>query len=160
MDLSTHGGHSTDPKLKRWETGLVCEHCKRKAVALTYIKPGDIWDKEKWSRRYVGKRICQRCASRSLNAIFGPKRLLANMGVFEKLMIVQAIVFFASVAGFAVTSLSHVPPTIPLVLFLAAIGIFLIRIPVMIFTRKKQPTPLRPSEPSIPLINIEGFFDA
>ena len=58
-----------DPKLKIWETGLVCEKCRRKAVALTFVKSGDVWDKHERTRNLVGKRICYTCVARYLNLI-------------------------------------------------------------------------------------------
>jgi hypothetical protein len=141
-----------DPKLKRWETGLTCGDCGRKVVALTFVKPGSVWDGQKWSRHFVGKNICQRCASRSLTRIFAgtPPRFRSNTWR-GWLLLVQSAFFVASL----VSAFLRVTPIIPVTLFLGAIGILFARILIGLLTRRNKPEPReRPFHPE-PLVSLE-----
>ena len=149
-----------DPKLKRWETGLVCDHCGRKAVVLTLVKPGDLWDQQEWSRKYVGKRICQRCASRSLTSILTGWNPPKHSKIEIVWMFVGIVLFIVSIAAFVLAPLARISLVIPSIIFITFIGVEFSW--MMVVNRwslrkersHKQPTTVVPPGP----ISIEGFF--
>jgi hypothetical protein len=142
--------------LKRWETGLVCENCNRKAVALTLIKPGDIWGQHRRTRYFVGKRVCYRCVSNTLSWL-----LLGNILETASLSLLEFALFIAGVAsfvGFCITGLLGVSPLLTIT-FLILSGTFFVPEPLLrkrIMTRRLG---AKMKKPLVSLVSTKGFFE-
>lgn len=149
-------GAQLDPKVKRWETGLVCESCKRKAVALNLFKPGDIWDRKRLTRKFIGKRLCCSCTTglvRVASLSYDPGALWR-----ESLPFVLAGLFFGSGIGGAVTGFLNLR-TISLILwlmFFLTMVAFLVGLAVEKIRRKPTNEPLPAFVP--PTISLESFY--
>ncbi len=139
-----------DPKLKIWETGLVCEKCRRKAVALTFLKSGEVWDKHERTRNLVGKRICHTCVARYLNLIFGEK---PPTNIWMNRLMFLAIGFFTASWVLLITQIQLVLSAILFFFFVGSIAVWKA-------LEARKPRSLKVVSPRAPLINTGDIFES
>ncbi len=142
-----------DPKLKIWETGLICEKCRRKAVALTFVKSGDVWDKHKRTKNLVGKRICHTCVARYLYLNLTLSEKSPTNRWMNRLMFLAIVFFTASL----VLLITQIQLLLSAILFFFSVG----SIAVWRALESRKPrAPLKIVSPRAPLIYTSDFFES
>ena len=139
-----------DPKLKIWETGLVCEKCRRKAVALTFLKSGEVWGRHELTRSLVGKRICHTCVARYLTLIFGEKPSTYR---WRNRLMFLAIVFFTASWVLLITQIQLATSAILFLFFIGSIAVWKA-------LGSRKPRSFKVVSPRAPLINTADFFES
>ncbi len=139
----------SDPKLKIWETGLICENCRRKAVALTLIKSGDAINKREFTNKLVDKKICYTCIARyfSLNYFEQPPSKWSGRSLY------LALVFFTAGWLLLIMQIQLVLSATLFILFITSIAVRKALEP------KKHRVPIGSRGPNGPLINTADFFE-
>ncbi len=83
------------------------------------------WDQQDWTKRFVGKRLCNNCVPKYAGRIirgYNPKSETPRF--FLVALFITAVLFFASIAGFGIASLLNSSPIVPTILFLACTIVF------------------------------------
>ena len=122
---------------------------------MTLLKPGDVWDQQEWTKRLVGKRLCNICISRNVGLILRGYR--PRLRRYDLPTLVASVVFFGSIAGFFVATSFGVSPIIPFILFVASSITIIIAAPS--HRGRREETFSVPIVAPTPLISIESLFD-
>ncbi len=128
----------------------MCENCRRKAVALTLIKPEDVLNKLESTRKLVDKKICYTCIARyfSLNFIEEPPSKWSDR------LIYLAIVFFITSWLLLIVQIELALSAILFILFIGSIAVRKALEP------KTHRIPIGSVGPNAPLINTAEFFES
>jgi hypothetical protein len=125
----------------------VCESCKRKAAGLTLFRPGDLRDE-----LLVGKKICNTCVARAFRS--------PEPDAFEIrwLLITEIAIFILVATSLVITSLLRIDSTIPAVLLLLSLTLFVSER----YARRKlwKPHNSNSARRSEELVSVEKLFDS
>jgi len=133
-------------------------------MALTLLKPGDVWDHQEWTRRLVGMRLCEKCIPRFTALMLrGYKPDVFRITFFGSIMLFAGGLFVVGIIAFSIAGSLSLSPKIPAFLFLASLLIFyggiLGRWVIARLAGEAKKISSMPTAQSAPLVSIAELFN-